>query len=171
VFLDSLDAATTRTGYARTLARLAAVTGPHHPVADLDCDHYAAVMVGWDSAAPATWNRHPSALVSFTTWAQLQDLLATDPARRLSRRKTTERGDRAISAPRLEKLFTDDRHPLRELLLWRLLYEAAARAEEVLSPTSKTSTPSSAVPASSPRAAPSSTCTGPPTPPACCPAC
>jgi hypothetical protein len=34
-FLDSLQAATIRAGYARTLARLTAVTGAHHPVADL----------------------------------------------------------------------------------------------------------------------------------------
>ncbi|MER5326849.1 tyrosine-type recombinase/integrase [Streptosporangium roseum] len=132
-FLDSLDAATTRAGYTRTLARLSATVGPHHPVANLDCDHYAVVMAAWDSAAAATWNRHLSALISFTTWAQRQDLLATNPARRLLRRKTNHRGDRAIPATRLEKLCTDDRRPLRERLLWRLLYETAARAEEILS--------------------------------------
>ncbi|MEU4548060.1 hypothetical protein [Nonomuraea dietziae] len=113
-FLDSLGAATTRTGYARTLVRLTATAGPHHPVADLEPDHYAAVMAAWETAAAATWNRHLSALISFTTWAQRQYLLATNPARRLSRRETIQRGDRAIPATRLEKLFTDDRHPLRE---------------------------------------------------------
>ncbi|MEV0147897.1 MULTISPECIES: hypothetical protein [unclassified Nonomuraea] len=69
-------ASATRRSRVRTLARLAAVTGPHHPVADLDCDHYAATMAHWDDAAAATWNRPLSALVSFTTWAQRQDLLA-----------------------------------------------------------------------------------------------
>ncbi|ACZ87520.1 hypothetical protein [Streptosporangium roseum] len=102
-FLDSLDAATTRAGYTRTLARLTATVGPHHPVANLDCDHYALVMAAWDSAAAATWNRHLSALISSTTWAQRQDLLATNPARRLLRRKINHRGDRAIPATRLEK--------------------------------------------------------------------
>ncbi|WP_084774127.1 tyrosine-type recombinase/integrase [Nonomuraea candida] len=131
-FLDSLRAATTRTGYARTLARLTAVTGAHHPVAELEPEHYAGVMAAWDTAAAGTWNRHLSALVSFTTWAQRQDLLATNPARRLTRRATVRRDDRAIPADLLEKLFTDDRHPLRERVLWRLLYETAARAEEIL---------------------------------------
>ncbi|AQZ62452.1 putative multimer resolution protein [[Actinomadura] parvosata subsp. kistnae] len=78
-FLGSPGAATTRAGYARTLARLTAATGPRHPVAELDCGDYAAVMAAWDSAAPATSNRHPSALISFTTWAQRQDLPATNP--------------------------------------------------------------------------------------------
>ncbi|MFI6743122.1 site-specific integrase [Nonomuraea sp. NPDC050451] len=100
-FLASLQSATTRTSYARTLARLTTVASPHHPVADLEPDHYATVMATWDTAAAATGNRHLSALVSFTTWAQRQDLLATNPARRLTRRITARRGDRAIPAARL----------------------------------------------------------------------
>ncbi|MFF4621868.1 tyrosine-type recombinase/integrase [Nonomuraea jabiensis] len=90
-------------------------------------------MDHWTAAEAATWNRHLSALVSFTTWAQRQDLLATNPARRLTRRKTTRRGDRAIPQARLDALFADDRNALRERVLWRLLYETAARAEEILS--------------------------------------
>ncbi|RSM93952.1 hypothetical protein DMB42_51805 [Nonomuraea sp. WAC 01424] len=60
-------------------------------------------------------------------------VLATNPARRLQRRKTARREDRAIPAARLEALFADTRHGLRERLLWRMLYETAARAEEILS--------------------------------------
>ncbi|MFI6742721.1 tyrosine-type recombinase/integrase [Nonomuraea sp. NPDC050451] len=131
-FLESLTAATTRTGYAETLARLTTVAGPQHPVATLTPEQYAAVMDQWKSAAAATWNRHLSALVSFTTWAQRQELLVTNPARRLERRKPARRGDRAIPAARLEKLFTDPAHALRERVLWRLLYDTAARAEEIL---------------------------------------
>ncbi|GAA3098303.1 site-specific integrase [Streptosporangium carneum] len=71
--------------------------------------------------------------LSFTAWAQRQEILATNPARRLQRRKSARRGDRSIPRTRLNKLFTDDRHRLRERLLWRMLYETAARAEELLS--------------------------------------
>ncbi|MDR8413533.1 tyrosine-type recombinase/integrase [Nonomuraea sp. 3-1Str] len=131
-FLESVQAATNRTGYAETLARLTTVTGPQYPVAALTPEQYAAVMEHVHGAAAATWNRHLSALVSFTTWAQRQDLLATNPARRLERRKSARRGDRAIPATRLDKLFTDPAHALRERLLWRLLYDTAARAEEIL---------------------------------------
>jgi integrase len=87
-------------------------------------------MDRWDAA---TWNRHLSALTSFTTWAGRQEILATSPARRLERRKPSRRGDRSIPRARLDKLFTDDRHDLRERVLWRALYETAARAEELLS--------------------------------------
>ena len=48
--------------------------------------------------------------------------------RRLERRKPARRGDRSIPRTRLDKLFTDDRHGLRERVLWRMLYETAARA-------------------------------------------
>jgi integrase len=132
-FLDSLQAATTRVGYADTLARLIPVSEPGHPVAALEPEHYAAVMDRWDTAAAATWNRHLSALTSFTAWAQRQELLATNPARRLERRKTSRRGDRAIPRARLQALFVEDSHALRERVLWRMLYETAARTEEILS--------------------------------------
>ncbi|MGI5291400.1 tyrosine-type recombinase/integrase [Nonomuraea polychroma] len=131
-FLDTLVAISTRAGYAETLTRLAAVTGTQFPAAALQPEHYAAVMERWTAATAATWNRHLSALTSFTTWAQRQEILATNPARRLERRKSARRGDRSIPRTRLEALFTDDSHALRERVLWRLLYETAARAEEIL---------------------------------------
>jgi len=131
-FLESRTAATTRVGYAETLTHLTAITSPDHPVAELTPEQYAAVMDRWNTAAAATWNRHLSALVSFTTWAQRQELLATNPARRLERRKPARRGDRAIPRTRLETLFTDPAHALRERVLWRLLYDTAARTEEIL---------------------------------------
>jgi site-specific recombinase XerC len=132
-YLDSVQTATTRASYDETLACLIAVAGGASPVADLTPDDYEAVMQRWDSCAAATWNRHLSALGSFTTWAQRQEILATNPARRLARRKPARRGDRSIPAARLDKLLGDDTHGLRERVLWRMLYETAARAEEILS--------------------------------------
>ncbi len=131
-YLDSIQTATTRAGYAETLARLTAHAGDR-PAAALTPEDYAAVMDRWDGAAAATWNRHLSALTSFTAWAGRQEILATNPARRLERRKPARRGDRSIPRARLDKLFTDDRHALRERVLWRMLYETAARADELLS--------------------------------------
>lgn len=120
-YLDSIPAATTRASYDDTLARLIDLAGGASPVADLAPEDYAAVMNRWNGAAAATWNRHLSALTSFTTWA-----------RRLERRKPARRGDRAVPRARLDKLLADDAHALRERVLWRLLYETAARAQEIL---------------------------------------
>jgi integrase len=131
-YLDSVQTSATRASYADTLARLAALAGDL-PAGALAPGEYAAVMNRWDGAAAATWNRHLSALTSFAVWAQRQEILATSPGRRLERRKPARRGDRSIPRARLGKLFTDDRHDLRERVLWRMLYETAARAEEILS--------------------------------------
>ncbi len=130
-YLDGIRAATTRAGYAETLARLTATAG-NRDAGTLEPEDYAAVMARWAGAAAATWNRHLSALTSFTAWAQRNEILAVNPARRLERRKPARRGDRSVPRARLEKLFTDDRHGLRERVLWRMLYETAARAEEIL---------------------------------------
>ncbi len=130
-YLDSVQAVTTRASYAETLARLTATAGSRD-AGTLQAEDYAAVMARWDGAAAATWNRHLSALASFTAWAQRNEILATNPARRLERRKPARRGDRAVPRARLEKLFADGRHALRERVLWRMLYETAARAEEIL---------------------------------------
>jgi site-specific recombinase XerC len=92
-YLDSIQTITTRASYAETLARLTALA-EGQAVAGLAPEDYAATMNGWNSAAAATWNRHLSALTSFTAWAQRQDLLETNPARRLGRRKPQGRGNR-----------------------------------------------------------------------------
>ncbi len=128
-YLDSVQTKTTCDSYAETLARLTALAGDRSAAA-LTPEDYAAAMDRWDTTAAATWNRHLSALTSFTAWAGRQEILTTNPGRRLQRRKPARRGDRRT---RLDKLFTDDRHGLRERVLWRKLYETAARAEELLS--------------------------------------
>jgi len=130
-YLDGIQAATTRASYAETLARLTVIAGSRD-AGTLQPEDYAGVMARWNGTAAATWNRHLSALTSFTAWAQRNEILAANPARRLERRKPARRGDRAIPRARLEKLLADGRHGLRERVLWRMLYETAARAEEIL---------------------------------------
>jgi len=116
-YLDSIKTKTTRSSYAGTLARLVSCAGGRD-TASLLPEDYAVVMDRWDDAAGATWNRHLSALTSFTAWAGRQEILTASPARRLERRKPARRSDRAIPRARLDKLLTDDRHGLRERVLW-----------------------------------------------------
>jgi site-specific recombinase XerD len=89
-FLKTIQSTTTRDSYAETLTRLIEIVGsgrgPANLVIALDCDHYAAAMSCWADADDATWNRHLSALTSFTAWAQRRQLLDTNPARRLEER-------------------------------------------------------------------------------------
>ncbi|MFI6803137.1 hypothetical protein [Streptosporangium canum] len=83
-------------------------------------------MARQDERAPATWNKHLSALRSFAAYAIRNEWITADPARHLERRKITQCGDQAVPRARLEALFTDDRNALRERVLWRLLYEGAS---------------------------------------------
>jgi site-specific recombinase XerD len=85
-YLDSIKTRTTRSSYAGTLARLVSRAGGRD-TASLLPEDYAAVMDRWNDAAAATWNRHLSALTSFTAWAGRQEILTANPARRLERRK------------------------------------------------------------------------------------
>ncbi|MEV6039391.1 site-specific integrase [Nonomuraea sp. NPDC052116] len=73
-----------------------------------------------------------------------------------------------MTVARLEALFTDDRHALRERVLWRLLYETAARAEEILTLNVEDLDLEFRRARVTSKAAPSNTCTGPPPPPASC---
>ena len=50
----------------------------------------------------------------------------------IARRKTAPDRDRALSRAQVERLLTDERIPLRQRLLWRMLYETAARSAELL---------------------------------------
>lgn len=133
-FLDRFrDDPATRATYTETLRRLRETAGDRLPVTALTPEIYEQTMARWAARAANTWNKHLSALTSFSTYCRRQDWLTTDPGRRLERRKVTRTRDKAIPRARLDRLFTDDRHPLRERVLWRMLYETCARTEEILS--------------------------------------
>ncbi|MEV0391352.1 tyrosine-type recombinase/integrase, partial [Nonomuraea sp. NPDC050643] len=61
-----------------------------------------------------------------------QDWLTGDPLRRIRRRARTPDRTKALDRDLIEALLTRQRLPLRERTLFRLLYESAARAAEVL---------------------------------------
>jgi site-specific recombinase XerD len=171
-FLDRYrDEKSTRVTYAETLAGLLAAVGGTAFVTEAGPQAYAAVMSRWDDRAPATWNKHLAALRSFAAYAIRQEWITADPARHLERRKITQRGDKAIPLARLETLFTDDRHALRERLLWRLLYDTAARAGEILTLDIGDLDTEFRRARTRGKGGDIDTCTGPPPPPGSCPGC
>jgi RNA polymerase sigma factor (sigma-70 family) len=120
---DDLDGETVRS-YGQTLHRLCLSLGENLPLAALTPKEVArAFTVAWGTAAARTWNRHRSAVRSFSTWAALDDMAAT-----LDRRPETPPPPPTLD---LETLWTRDL-PLREHTLWRLLHESAAGAKTVL---------------------------------------
>ncbi|MET9541037.1 sigma-70 family RNA polymerase sigma factor [Streptomyces sp. NPDC006553] len=125
---DDLDAATIRS-YGQTLRRLCLALGDRMPLASLTAEEVARVFAtSWGESAAATWNRHRSAVRSFSAWASLDDLAAD-----LDRRAETRPRTPALSPAQLDALWSRPDLPMREHTLWRLLHESAAGVKAVLS--------------------------------------
>lgn len=131
-FLGRDMAATTRRSYAQTITRLSAEQGAL-PVGALDGATLDAFSTAaWGQCGPATWNRHVATLRSFTAFARRRGWLTADPAGVLERRNEPADRTKAIARSSLERLFRREDVAIREKCLWRLLYETAARTQEVL---------------------------------------
>lgn len=135
-FLSSprIGSPNTRRAYAGVLDRLAAELGPARQLAAVPGDEIAAALWRlWGGSAPATWNRNRAAVVSWLGWCSGKKRW---PAPQLppdaERRKESNDATRALPRTRVERLLSRRDVPLREKTLWRMLYETAARASEVL---------------------------------------
>jgi len=133
-FLDQADlAVATRRVYGASLAAFADGVGHDRALVDLD----AAAVVSWfgdryTQAAPATWNRELATLRSAVAWWIRQGWLEADPTATVDRRREHPDRTRALTRRQVDSLWQRTDVALREKALWRLLYETAARANEVL---------------------------------------
>ena len=124
----------TRRAYAGVIDRLAAELGPDRPLAAAPGDEIAAALrCLWGNRAPSTWNRNRAAVLSWLTWCASRKRW---PAPQLpgDAERRTEHADRTRALPRarIERLLSRRDIPLREKTLWRMQYETAARASEIL---------------------------------------
>lgn len=133
-FLENHDLArSTRRVYRASLASLVAGFGPATPVGDLAGPTLAHwFRTRYAAAAPATWNRELATLRAAVAWWRQRGWLAVDSTSELDRRRERIDRTRALTRGELERLFARRDLPLRERTLWRLLYETAARANELL---------------------------------------
>jgi integrase/recombinase XerC/integrase/recombinase XerD len=133
-FLDHHDfARSTRRVYRASLTSLVAGLDPATAVGDLSGPRLAAWFRSrYATAAPATWNRELATLGAAVGWWRRCGWLTVDPTDGLERRREQVDRTRALTRRQLEGLFARRDLPLRERTLWRLLYETAARANELL---------------------------------------
>ncbi len=130
-YLDAGDfTPSSRTTYARVLQGMARELGPGRSVAELDADQLA----GWfqrtrDAHMPATWNRDRVIVRAFVRHLQAHGATLELPA--LGHRRIRPDTTRALSRADVARIL-EAPAPLRDKTLWRLLYESAARAGEVL---------------------------------------
>jgi integrase len=135
-YLDTLggaESAGTRRTYGTKLRALLAEYGTSEDVAGLEQAGLAAWFTGrWQDASPSTWNVALDALRSAVTYWQAQGWIAGDPTSPLRRRRRAADRARALSRDDVEGLLGREDIGIRERTLWRLLYESAARAGELL---------------------------------------
>ena len=136
-FLAEIDNAGTRRVYGGTLKALVQEFGPDAPVGVVDTADGADRLVAWfhqrwDRHSPATFNRSLDTIKSAVGyWGQLSWVVG-DPTRAIRRRRRPADRTRALSRAEIDRLLTRDAIALRERVLWRMLYETAARSSEVL---------------------------------------
>ena len=124
----------TRRAYSGVLDRLTADLGTARQLADVTGDEIAGALHRlWGNCAPATWNRNRAAVVSWLTWCTTKKRWAAPqmPGDAERRKENSDR-TRALPRGRVERLLSRRDVPLREKTLWRMLYETAARASEIL---------------------------------------
>ena len=127
-----LASATCRT-YRQALGPLVEAVGSDRPVTDLDADRVAAVFAErWARWAPATWNTRRVAVQAFATWYGDRWPLAENLLAGVEPRRRAVDNTRAIPLEDLGELWRRRGVRLWEKTLWRMLYETAARASEVL---------------------------------------
>ncbi|WP_051162380.1 tyrosine-type recombinase/integrase [Nocardia brevicatena] len=134
IYLGTITVPNTRATYAAALDRLVADFGADTDVAQLDTD---PDRVGgwftfvWGAKSAKTFNIRLTALGSACGYWREQGWLAGDPLARLRARPAPPDTSKALSRDRVAEILGSDA-PLRERVLWHMLYESSARAEEVL---------------------------------------
>ncbi|MGW5922216.1 tyrosine-type recombinase/integrase [Nocardia fluminea] len=134
MFSATITVANTRRGYAVALDRLVADFGADTDVGLLDRepDRISGWFTFvWGAMSPKTFNLRLTALTSACAWWREQGWLTGDPLMRLRARPVAPDRSRAITHDEVSELLTSDAS-LRERKLWTMLYETAARAEEIL---------------------------------------
>ncbi|MCW2947136.1 MAG: hypothetical protein JWR24_3853 [Actinoallomurus sp.] len=126
----------THRAYASAIDRtIEAVGGRDCLLADVSDDEIGDALAAlWGKRAPATWNRNRAAVASWLTWCTTKKkwIAPSVPADAERRRENVDHA-KAVSRTKIERLLSRRDLPLREKTLYRMLYETAARAAEILS--------------------------------------
>ena len=124
--------------YAGALRSLQDGLGADSPLAMLDEPGARKRLAAWfrtryDRTAPATRVRQLAILRSACAFWRRRAWITTDPTTELDRPRVLLDRTKALTRDQIASLWRRDDVALRERVFWRLLYESAARANEILS--------------------------------------
>jgi len=123
----------TRRVYGLTLSRVGGLLGTDQPLGLIEQQSLAQALAdAYPTSSPAAWNRHVATLRSFGAFAHRHGWVDERWTGILERRREPADRSKALSAAWLAGFLDRRDLPVRERALWALLYETAARAEEVL---------------------------------------
>jgi site-specific recombinase XerD len=119
----------TQRAYRNVLERVANLIGQDRDIDGVTDDEIEAALDElWGAAAPSTWNRNRAAVGSWLAWCAIKKRWPA-PALPASceRRHEPEDDTKAVARAEINRARTRRDIPLRERLLWRMLYESASR--------------------------------------------
>ena len=132
-FSDKQLSPNTRRAYRQTLTVVAEELGWDLPVNQLAARWLLDVFNDrWGSSKAATWNTRITAVKSSVSCCRRNEWVDHDPMALLTIRRVTRDQTKALPYQDLEALWSRRDIDLREKALWRMLYETAALAGEVL---------------------------------------
>jgi integrase len=124
----------TRRAYAGVIDNLIATIGAGRALAGVADDELSVALVElWGERSEATWNRNRAAVNSWLSWCATKKRWAA-PAVPAECERRKEHVDHTKDLPKaaIDRQLSRRDVPLREKTLWRMLYETAARASEIL---------------------------------------
>ncbi|MER0478108.1 site-specific integrase [Streptomyces sp. Edi2] len=133
VFLDSLGNPNTVRNYGIGVGKTAERIGEGRPLASVADDEIGeALELLWGTAAVNTWNSRRAGVLSWLGWCRdrgYEGPMVPAWAKRLT---VPDSETLARSKMAIDRLIARREVHLREKTLWRMLYETAGRAEEIL---------------------------------------
>lgn len=128
------ESANTQRAYANVLYRVGDRLDLKRRLAEVEDDEIGdAITKLWSTAAPSTFNRNRAAVGSWLTWCATKAKWdAPELPGTCERRTEPADHTRAVSRTKIDRMCSRRDVPLREKLLWRMLYETASRATAVL---------------------------------------
>ncbi|MET9994280.1 site-specific integrase [Streptomyces mutabilis] len=133
-FLDSLGKPNTVRSYSIGVGKTAERIGEARPLASVADDEIGeALELLWGTAAVNTWNARRASVLSWLGWCAEHGYGGPSVPAWAKRLAVPDSETPARSKMAVDRLIARREVHLREKTLWRMLYETAGRAEEILS--------------------------------------